>query len=148
MDTSSWRELDGGPSWRERLVWLHDDYFYRRQEALWKAHALRTLPVLMRATDCLVCGEDLGMIPACVSSVMEQLGLVGVPSSPRHLYSCTVCLRFRILRGLYLSDLWPFYLLFTAGDLCMLLAPLQFLNLCEILAAPSIRPDESADLHA
>ena len=31
----------------------------------------------MRATDMLVCGEDLGMIPACVPPVMEQLGLVG-----------------------------------------------------------------------
>lgn len=29
MDTSSFRELDGG--WRDRLAWLHDDYFYRRQ---------------------------------------------------------------------------------------------------------------------
>ena len=43
MDTSSWRELDAG--WRDRLVWLHDDYYFRRQEALWKANALRTLPV-------------------------------------------------------------------------------------------------------
>lgn len=29
MDTSSFRELDAG--WRDRLAWLHDDYFYRRQ---------------------------------------------------------------------------------------------------------------------
>jgi len=33
----------------------------------------------MRATDMLVCGEDLGMIPACVPPVMDQLGLVGAP---------------------------------------------------------------------
>ena len=46
MDTSSWRELDAG--WRDRLVWLHDDYYFRRQEALWKANALRTLPVRSR----------------------------------------------------------------------------------------------------
>ena len=43
MDTASWRELDAG--WRDRLVWLHDDYYFRRQDALWKANALRTLPV-------------------------------------------------------------------------------------------------------
>jgi len=43
IDTSSWRELDAG--WRDRLAWLHDDYFFRRQDALWKANALRTLPV-------------------------------------------------------------------------------------------------------
>lgn len=29
METSSFRELDGG--WRDRLAWLHDDYFYSRQ---------------------------------------------------------------------------------------------------------------------
>lgn len=91
METSSWRELDGGASWRERLLWLHDDYFYRRQEALWKANALRTLPVLMRATDCLVCGEDLGMIPDCVKPVMEQLGLVGMPLF-LHIDTCSYAL--------------------------------------------------------
>jgi hypothetical protein len=31
----------------------------------------------MGATDMLVCGEDLGMIPACVHPVMKELGLVG-----------------------------------------------------------------------
>ena len=41
----------------------------------------------MGATDMLVCGEDLGMIPACVHPVMEELGLVGLriqrmPSEP------------------------------------------------------------------
>ncbi len=47
------------------------------QEDLWRSNALRTLPALMEATDMMVCGEDLGMIPACVPPVMEQLGLVG-----------------------------------------------------------------------
>ena len=59
---------------------------------MWRANALRTLPVLMGATDMMVCGEDLGMIPACVHPVMERLGLLGVdairPSdSPLHLSS-------------------------------------------------------------
>jgi hypothetical protein len=36
MDTSSFRELDGG--WRARLAWLHDDYFYRRQVQHVKIH--------------------------------------------------------------------------------------------------------------
>lgn len=31
----------------------------------------------MGATDMLVCGEDLGMIPACVHPVMAELGLIG-----------------------------------------------------------------------
>lgn len=47
------------------------------QEDVWRSNALRTLPVLMGATDMMVCGEDLGMIPACVHPVMERLGLLG-----------------------------------------------------------------------
>lgn len=47
------------------------------QEDLWRANALRTLPVLMGASEMMVCGEDLGMIPACVHPVMERLGLLG-----------------------------------------------------------------------
>ena len=54
MDTSSWRELDAG--WRDRLAWLHDDYFFRRQDALWRANALRTLPVRgSRSTESSAC---------------------------------------------------------------------------------------------
>jgi hypothetical protein len=57
-----------------------------RQDALWRAHALKSLPALMRATRMLVCGEDLGMIPACVHPVMAQLGLVGARLlAARHL---------------------------------------------------------------
>ena len=47
------------------------------QEDVWRSNALRTLPVLMGATDMMVCGEDLGMIPACVHPVMQRLGLLG-----------------------------------------------------------------------
>jgi 4-alpha-glucanotransferase len=50
---------------------------YALQEDVWRSNALRTLPVLMGATDMMVCGEDLGMIPACVHPVMERLGLLG-----------------------------------------------------------------------
>ncbi|KAK9824488.1 hypothetical protein WJX72_010729 [[Myrmecia] bisecta] len=85
QDTSSFQELE--PHWKGQLQWLHDDYFYRRQEDLWRVHALKTLPVLMGATRMLVCGEDLGMIPACVQPVLAELGLIGLriqrmPSEP------------------------------------------------------------------
>ncbi|KAK9799848.1 hypothetical protein WJX73_009580 [Symbiochloris irregularis] len=76
MNTHSWQELD--EHWQEALSWMHDDYFYGRQDALWRTHALKTLPVLQAATDMLVCGEDLGMIPACVPPIMAQLGLTGL----------------------------------------------------------------------
>ena len=44
---------------------------------LWREHARKTLPVLMRATDMLVCGEDLGFLAPCVHPLMKELGLIG-----------------------------------------------------------------------
>ena len=43
----------------------------RRQDELWRASALQKLPVLMAATEMLVCGEDLGFVPACVPPIMK-----------------------------------------------------------------------------
>lgn len=75
-DSSSFKELE--LSWRDTLQRLHDDYYFNRQEDLWRRNALKTLPVLMQATDMLVCGEDLGFVPRCVPPVMQELGLVGL----------------------------------------------------------------------
>lgn len=76
VNTSSYRDLP--QSWKESLEWLHDDYLFGRQEELWRESALKKLPVLMKATDMLVCGEDLGFVPNCVPPVMNELGLLGV----------------------------------------------------------------------
>lgn len=43
----------------------------RRQEDVWRASALAKLPALQAASDMLVCGEDLGFVPACVPPVMK-----------------------------------------------------------------------------
>jgi 4-alpha-glucanotransferase len=32
---------------------------------------MRTLPALMAASDMLICGEDLGFVPACLPPVMQ-----------------------------------------------------------------------------
>jgi 4-alpha-glucanotransferase len=47
----------------------YDDYFFHRQEQLWRENALKTLPALLNSSDMLCCGEDLGMVPACVQPV-------------------------------------------------------------------------------
>ena len=74
--TSSFRDLD--EQTRTRLQELYVDYFYRRQEACWKEEGTEKLAVLKRATRMLVCGEDLGMVPACVPEAMKQLGLLSL----------------------------------------------------------------------
>jgi len=75
-DTISWRHLDAHA--QEALRDLSEDYFHRRQDALWSANAMRTLPALMNATRMLVFGEDLGFVPACVPPVLHDLGLFGL----------------------------------------------------------------------
>jgi len=47
----------------------YHDYFFHRQEQLWRDNALKTLPALLNSSDMLCCGEDLGMVPACVQPV-------------------------------------------------------------------------------
>ncbi|MFO1475951.1 MAG: 4-alpha-glucanotransferase [Verrucomicrobiota bacterium] len=74
--TSSFRDLDAES--RAGLPGLYEDYFFRRQDAFWRKAGLEKLPALKRVTDMLVCGEDLGMVPACVPDVMRQLGLLSL----------------------------------------------------------------------
>lgn len=74
--TSSFQNLD--EQTRAQLQALYIDYFFRRQDGFWKLEALQKLPALKRVTNMLVCGEDLGMVPACVPEVMSQLGLLGL----------------------------------------------------------------------
>ncbi len=42
------------------------------------SEALQKLPALKRVTNMLICGEDLGLVPACVPDVMKQLGLLSL----------------------------------------------------------------------
>ena len=74
--TSSFKYLD--QEQQQKLKNLYNDYFFRRQDDLWRKEALQKLPYLKRVTNMLVCGEDLGMVPACVPDVMKQLGLLSL----------------------------------------------------------------------
>ena len=74
--TQTYNELD--ETQKETLNKIYDDYFYHRNEALWKAEALKKLPKIIEASDMLVCGEDLGMVPACVPEVMQQLNILSL----------------------------------------------------------------------
>jgi len=61
-----------------KLNALYINYFFRRQDDFWKQEALEKLPELKRSTNMLICGEDLGMVPNCVPSVMEELGILSL----------------------------------------------------------------------
>jgi 4-alpha-glucanotransferase len=75
-DTSSFKNLDTHS--KKELLLIYNDYFFRRQDELWKKEALKKLPELKRSTDMLVCGEDLGMVPHCVPEVMDQLAILSL----------------------------------------------------------------------
>jgi 4-alpha-glucanotransferase len=101
--TSSFKNLDART--RDRIWDLYVDYFFRRQDAFWKNEAMDKLPALKRATNMLVCGEDLGLVPACVPDVMRQLGLLSLeiqrmPKDSRHEF-------FRPSAAPYLSVVTP-----------------------------------------
>jgi 4-alpha-glucanotransferase len=57
---------------------LYDDFFYRRHNYFWREQAMKKLPVILSATTMMACGEDLGMVPDCVPSVMDQLQILSL----------------------------------------------------------------------
>ena len=75
-NTSSFRNLESNT--QQQLRDLYVNYFFRRQDDFWMKEALQKLPALKRVTNMLVCGEDLGLVPACVPDVMKQLGLLSL----------------------------------------------------------------------
>ncbi len=82
ISASTWKRqaLSGSLSGHQQYHFrqLYVDYFYRRQDQLWAVQAMHTLPALKKATDMLVCGEDLGMVPGCVPEIMRQLGILSL----------------------------------------------------------------------
>ena len=57
---------------------LYNHYYYQRHNDFWREQAMKKLPQLTQCTNMLVCGEDLGMIPDCVPSVMNDLRILSL----------------------------------------------------------------------
>ena len=74
--TVSFQYLDGGTQQQLRELYLN--YFYNRQDEFWRKEAMQKLPELKRSTNMLVCGEDLGMVPASVAGVMHDLAILSL----------------------------------------------------------------------
>ena len=72
----SYRELD--QETKDRLDEVYIDFFYRRHERFWKEEAMKKLPALIAASNMLICGEDLGMVPDTVSEVMNDLNILSL----------------------------------------------------------------------
>jgi 4-alpha-glucanotransferase len=103
QDTSVFKEMP--PETQANVKRLYIDYFFRRQDDFWMREALQKLPALKRSTSMLICGEDLGLVPACVPQVMRDLGLLSLeiqrmPKDPATPF-------FRPARAPYLSVVSP-----------------------------------------
>lgn len=57
---------------------LYEHFYYHRNDSFWKEKAMCKLPPLIDSTSMLCCAEDLGMIPACVPSVMDKLEILSL----------------------------------------------------------------------
>jgi 4-alpha-glucanotransferase len=70
---------------QDAFVRLHDNFYYRRHNAFWGATGAERLAKLTASTSMLACGEDLGMIPACVPQVMadEQILSLEIERMPK-----------------------------------------------------------------
>ncbi len=115
--TRSYKELDYFK--RTVIDRLYNDYFYTRHDEFWKNQAVRTLPALLNATNMLICGEDLGMIPKSVPSVMRDLNIIsleiqrmpkgntafGVPQNYPYMSVCSPsCHDMSTIRGWWEDD--------------------------------------------
>lgn len=74
--TRSYKEL--GEKEKGIFDRLYNDYFYQRHDEFWRQQALWKLPALLQATNMLICGEDLGMIPKSVPGVMAALNILSL----------------------------------------------------------------------
>lgn len=75
-NTYSYAELDEYT--RQRLDEMYIHYYYKRHNEFWRGSAMQKLPVLKEATDMLICGEDLGMVPSSVPGVMNELQILSL----------------------------------------------------------------------
>lgn len=74
--THSYQYLD--TSVKESFNRLYDNFYYHRHNYFWREEAMKKLPVLISSTKMMVCGEDLGMVPDCVPSVMHELQMLSL----------------------------------------------------------------------
>ena len=74
--TELFKALD--PGQQECYRRLHNDFFYFRHNTMWDEQAMKKLTPLLSETAMLACGEDLGMIPACVKPVMDRLRILSL----------------------------------------------------------------------
>lgn len=76
QQTYSYQSLDAIT--KEHYNHIYTNFFYKRHNQFWYEQAMLKLPQLIRATNMLVFGEDLGMVPDSVNWVMRELKILSL----------------------------------------------------------------------
>lgn len=76
QNTETFLNLDDGQ--RQAFNNIHYNFFFNRNTQYWYQEAMKKLPALTRSNLMVCCGEDLGMVPSCVPSVMERLNILSL----------------------------------------------------------------------
>lgn len=63
---------------RTAYMRLYNSYYYDRQETYWYKQGIKNLSTILYGTRMLICAEDLGMLPACVATVLNDLQLLSL----------------------------------------------------------------------
>jgi len=90
---------------QEVLKRLYHQYFFSRQDELWKSAGGKKLNALQDNTRMLLCAEDLGMVPGFVENVLQQREILslGVQRMPKKITE-----RFSLpVQAPYLSVITP-----------------------------------------
>jgi 4-alpha-glucanotransferase len=74
--TNSFAELDEHT--KSKMNKLYNHFFFKRHNEFWYHKGMEKLPAIVEATEMLVCGEDLGMVPDCVHPVMDKLCILSL----------------------------------------------------------------------
>ncbi len=71
---------------KDAYMRLYNNYFYQRHSTLWARQALWLLPSILHGQHMLICAEDLGTLPECTESVLDQLRILTleIQQMPKH----------------------------------------------------------------
>ncbi len=73
---------------RKAMKDIYEYFYFQRHNEFWKGEGIKKLTPLINSTDMMVCGEDLGMVPQCVPSVMNELEILSleIQRMPKEMY--------------------------------------------------------------
>ncbi len=74
--TRSFKALD--PAMQKKVLAMHDEYYLKRQDALWEKEGREKLLFIQKHTSMLICAEDIGVIPHCTKEVLKELKMLNL----------------------------------------------------------------------